>query len=247
VWFQVTANQSGNSKLQCRSGIPFAFSVGKSSQTIPTSGIQRPTVPGTYALPSIASTAGLPVEVYLISGPVIDAGYPNYTITRPGTITVLLRQSGNEFFKPAPDVRLSFVVKLYDQSLYPFRTLYDQTYGVAPLTVAAPLSSSGLPVSLSVKSGPAAFVKGKLVIRGAGTVTLAANQPGNASYNAAPEATTSFTVFKADQFINPFSRIADVSFAKTKTLTITSPAASSKLPVSLSVATGPATIRGNMA
>jgi hypothetical protein len=242
---QISADQGGDANHNAANGVAFSFRTGKSSQTILSDVIHPPTVPGTYVMPEIFSSGGLPVEIYLLSGPVIDAGYPNYTITRPGKVTILLRQTGDDNFKPAPDRTVTFVVKQYDQSLYPFRSVFDQTYGVAPFVVAAPLSSSGLPVTLSVKSGPAAFVKGKLVVTGAGTVTLAANQPGNVSYNAAPEATTSFTVFKADQSINPFPRISDVSFAKTKVLTINAPPATSKLPVALSVVTGPATIRGN--
>ena len=130
----------------------------------------------------------------LVSGPVRDAVYPYYTITGPGMVTVRLTQAVNDDYKPAADLVVPFRVKLYDQAIYPFRSIQAQTYGAAPFVVPAPLASSGLPVTVSVKSGPARISKGLLTITGRGVVTLSANQAGNVNYNAAAPATTSFSV-----------------------------------------------------
>jgi len=192
VW--VAVDQVGNSNYNAARQVSFYFDVGKSTQSISTNGIIIPSIPGTYALPSISSSAGLPVDVILVSGPVRDAGYPYYTIIGPGMVTVRLKQAGNDYYKPAADLVVPFRVKLYDQEIYPFRSIQDQTYGAAPFVVPAPLASSGLPVTVSVKSGPARISKGLLTITGRGVVTLSANQAGNVNYNAAAPATTSFSV-----------------------------------------------------
>ncbi len=57
-----------------------------------------------------------------------------------------------------------------------------------------PVATSGLPVALSVKSGPATISGNMVTVTGVGTVVLAANQGGSAVYNPATEVTTSFTV-----------------------------------------------------
>ena len=70
------------------------------------------------------------------------------------------------------------------------------TYGVSPISLSAS-TSSGLGVSFSVLSGPATVSGNILTITGAGTVIVAANQPGNADYLAAPQVTTTIVVNKA--------------------------------------------------
>jgi N-acetylneuraminic acid mutarotase len=67
------------------------------------------------------------------------------------------------------------------------------TYGVKPITLAA-TASSGLAVTFSVVSGPAKVSGSTLTITGAGTVVVAANQPGNSTYAAAPEVTRTIVV-----------------------------------------------------
>lgn len=66
-----------------------------------------------------------------------------------------------------------------------------------PFAVVPPTASSGLPVTLTVKSGPATISGNNIVtIIGVGTVVLAANQAGNNNFLPAPEITTSFKVTK---------------------------------------------------
>jgi hypothetical protein len=74
-----------------------------------------------------------------------------------------------------------------------FGSLSNQTYGVAPFALNAS-ASSGLPVSFSIVSGPASVVNSNLSILGTGTVTVAANQPGNTNYLPATTVNQSFTV-----------------------------------------------------
>jgi protocatechuate 3,4-dioxygenase beta subunit len=80
------------------------------------------------------------------------------------------------------------------QTIGTFTTITNKTYGDAAFAVTPPTASSGLPVTLSVKSGPATISGNIVTLTGAGEVVLAANQAGNADYAAAAEVTIGFTV-----------------------------------------------------
>jgi hypothetical protein len=95
-----------------------------------------------------------------------------------------------------------------------------------------------------VKSGPATISGNTATITGVGTVILAANQSGDANYLSVTEVTTSFTVSKATQTIGAFTAISPKKLGSAP-FAVTSPLASSKLPVVLKVKSGPANISGN--
>jgi len=74
-----------------------------------------------------------------------------------------------------------------------FGALAPKTFGDAPFTLTA-TATSGLPVSFSIVSGPATISGNTLTITGAGTVVVRASQPGNSSFNPAPNVDQSFIV-----------------------------------------------------
>lgn len=80
-------------------------------------------------------------------------------------------------------VSTAFTVNPGNQTIT-FPSPGNQTYGVAPITLAA-TASSGLPVSYSVTSGPATVSSGVLTITGVGSVTVQATQSGSGNWNAA--------------------------------------------------------------
>ena len=83
------------------------------------------------------------------------------------------------------------------QSIGRFLKISSKKSSSPPFSVVLPTANSGLPVLLSVKSGPATISQNNLVtITGVGTVVLAANQPGNNNFLPAPEVRTSFKVTK---------------------------------------------------
>src|SRR5205085_4752018 len=77
---------------------------------------------------------------------------------------------------------------------------------------------------------------------GVGTVVVRASQAGNGNYNAAATVDQSFTVAKADQTIS-FGALTNKAYGDAS-FTI-SATATSQLPVSFSILSGPATISGN--
>ena len=110
--------------------------------------------------------------------------------------------------------------------------------GVA-FTLAA-TASSGLPVTLSVVSGNATISGNSVTVADASPVTLRATQAGGTNYTAAT-ADLTVTAGKLSQTI-AFAAPADQpSSAGPLTLTAT---ASSNLPVTFSVVSGPATVAG---
>jgi len=123
-----------------------------------------------------------------------------------------------------------------------FPVIPNKTYASPPFRITA-TASSGLPVSFSILSGPATISKDTVKITGVGTVIIRASQAGNATYDPAPNADNSFIVNKASQSIVfpviPNKQLTDPPF------TINA-SASSGLPITFSVVSGPATISGNI-
>ena len=138
---------------------------------------------------------------------------------------------------------LALYPSLSSQTITSFTTIPTKMYGSAPFTVTAPTADSGLPVTLSVVSGPATILGNTVTLTGVGTVVLAADQPGNGSYSAASQVTTSFQVNMGSQSIAKFSKIADKKRKTSFALNV--PRASSGLTVTVKVRSGPATIANN--
>jgi len=95
----------------------------------------------------------------------------------------------------------------------------NQTYGVAPITLNA-TASSGLTVSYSVLSGPASVSGNSLTITGAGSVTIRAEQAGNANWNAAPS--TNQTISVAPRTVTGSITVNDKVYDGTAAATIAS-------------------------
>ncbi len=66
-------------------------------------------------------------------------------------------------------------------------------YGTAPLTLVVTGGGSGNPITFTV-TGPGVVSNGQLVLTGAGTVTITANQAGNSNYTAAAPVTQTVIV-----------------------------------------------------
>ena len=122
-----------------------------------------------------------------------------------------------------------------------FSNITDRIIGGAPFPLTA-WASSGLPVSFSIVSGPASVASNVVTLTGVGTITVRANQAGDASFSAAADVDRSFVVSKAGQVITfgsiPAKRIGDPPF-------LVEAAASSGEAVTLSVVSGPATVSAN--
>ena len=109
---------------------------------------------------------------------------------------------------------------------------------ILPLGATA---TSGLPVGYTIVSGPATVSGNKLTVNGTGTVKITASQAGDGIYAAATSVTQSFSVTKTAQTIT-FPALGSQPYG---ILFPPGATASSGLPVTYSIVSGPATISGN--
>ena len=184
------------------------------------------------------ASSGLPVNFSIVSGPATVVGNTVTLTGGAGTVTVRASQGGDAIYNAAPDVDQIFDVTI-DQVIT-FDPIPDKLNSDPPFIVTA-AASSGLPVSFSIVSGPATVAGNTVTLTGpAGTVIVRASQPGDASYNPAPDVDQSFNV-TTDQVIT-FDPIPDkLSTDPPFTITAT---ASSGLTVTFSIISGPATLGG---
>ncbi|WP_158859594.1 T9SS type A sorting domain-containing protein [Lunatibacter salilacus] len=210
----------------------------RSIQTIEFPNISAKTF-GDAAFDLTATTdSGLPIAYSIVSGPATVSGN-RLTITGAGTVVVKAEQVGNNEYEPAVPVEKSFVVSKANQTIN-FAAIPAKTFGNPPFDLVAS-SSSSLPVVFTLVSGPGTLSGNRITISGAGILTILATQQGNNNYNAASQERT-VTVNKANQTIDfaaiPAKTFLDVPFGLTAT-------ASSNLPVTFSIVSGPGTLAGS--
>jgi parallel beta-helix repeat protein len=249
----IEAIQNGNEltnptyPLQRSFTVTAAGGTTKTSQSIsfaPISGKTFGDAP--FGLAATASS-GLPVSFAMVSGPATVSGN-TVTITGAGTVSIQASQAGNTSFHPAVTVTQSFAVAKAAQAIS-FGPLPDKTVSDAPFALAAS-ATSGLPVAYRVISGPANISGNMVSVTAAGTVTIEASQAGNANYNAATFVAQSFTVRSSGSGVS--KQAQSITFGTLGYKTFTSPpfeltaSASSGLPVSYRVVSGPVTISGKV-
>jgi hypothetical protein len=188
------------------------------------------------------SAAGSSAGICTISGSTVS-------FVGSGTCTINANQAGNASYLAAPQVQQSFAVGLTPQSITFTSTPPAGAFaGGAGYTVTA-TASSGLAVAFSLSAGSAGVctISGASVsFVGGGTCTINANQAGNGSYQAAPQAQQSFTVAaspppKSPQTINFTSTAPAGATVGGPSYTVTA-TASSGLAVTFSAAVGSAGI-----
>ncbi len=139
-----------------------------------------------------ASTSPAALTYSIVSGPATLAGS---TITLQGIVgivTVQVSQPPIGTFAAATQTA-TFSVAGHAQTITFAQPRSPVAFSTGSLQLIA-TASSGLPVSFSVLSGPAAVSVSTLSFLGPGTVVLAADQAGNAIFSAAPEVTRSIIV-----------------------------------------------------
>ncbi len=170
------------------------------------------------------------------------ATYPSLSVSATGsgdTLTANLTLNGTTAIASAPSS--SFDVSAQSSQTISFTLASPVTYGVAPITLSA-TATSGLPVSFSVLSGPGTISGNTLTVGGVGTIVVAANQAGNAAYLPATQVTQTLIVSQSPQTIS-FTLASPVTYGVVPIML--SATATSGLPVSFTVVSGPGAINGN--
>ncbi len=212
------------------------LSVPKATQVIPLNGtglLIPPTIQ--FTIPdhfvddppfTVAATSNSPAAFTysLTSGPASIAGQTVTLNGVTGTVTVLASQPASPPYA-AGTASATFNVIKHSQTIN-FQPIATPALPTAsPVTLVA-TATSGLPVSFHVVSGPGTVAGNLLTFTGYGLITVAADQPGNAIYYAAPEVTRQ--VFVLDNRLtitltgtpNPVFLNNPITF----TVTVTSPA-----------------------
>lgn len=130
---------------------------------------------------------------------------------------------------------------LASQAITGFSPTSPVVIGVAPATLSATGGASGNAIVYATTSAASVCTvsASTVTFTGVGTCNLTANQAGNASYDAAPQATASVVITAASQTIN-FANPGTQTFGTTPTLTAT--ASSGLAPSFTSSTTGVCTI-----
>jgi hypothetical protein len=196
---------------------------------------------GYVTLSATGGASGNSVVFSVVSGPAYIANGNWLEITGVGTVVVAADQAGNSSYAAAPEVTQNIVVGKESQTIT-FYSLASVTYGVGPIILSATASST-LPVSYSVLSGPGTVSGNTLTVTGAGTIVIAADQAGNASVLAAPEATQNLVVLQANQTVTVGAYPTFVTYGVAPISL--SGSSTSGLAVTFTLLSGPGTLAGN--
>ena len=170
-------------------------------QTIAFPAVESPAVRDTIELQAQASSH-LPISYTVLLGPATVTG--NFlTLTGAGLVKVIANQAGNAAYLPAKAVLRNISVRKGSQIIQPFSIDSYPIYEPSILFYDKPRATSGLPVSVTVKSGSARILNQDnwhfgIEFYGRGAVTLVASQAGDQNYTAAKSITTSFVVKSAE-------------------------------------------------
>ena len=187
------------------------------------------------------ASSNLPVSYTILSGPATINGNTIYLDGVAGTVVVEAVQTGNAEYYPTSE-SIAFEVMRQDQSIN-WIGIADKLTIDAPFTILAEASSNLGDIYYSIISGPATIDDDQITLDGiAGTVVVQATQPGNDDYNPVSE-NYSFEVLRQDQSIT--WTVIDDKYTFDDPFEIMAQATSG-LEVSLRVASGPATLDGNL-
>ncbi len=252
----IEALHTGNNNYQESSAVEQSFSVASPVASVPTPKIaQRIDFSSISSLVftkvaiklKAISSSGLAINYVVLSGDAAVSGNLLY-LNGAGIVAIEASQPGNSSYHEASSVKQSFnvlpetvSVKKSDQRIS-FWGVSNKNFGAAPFTLRA-ISSSGLPVSYRITKGPATISGHAVTLTGAGYVTVVCTQEGNEDYYAASMVSHTFKVAQTNQHI-AFSSLPSQTYGNAP---VTLDAyASSGLPITYKVLSGPATVSGNV-
>ncbi|HEV3212229.1 MAG TPA: hypothetical protein VGZ03_02420 [Acidimicrobiales bacterium] len=232
----IDANQAGDPTYLAAPQVQQSVSVGAGPQAITFTSTPpgSPRAGGTYAVSALASS-GLPVALSIDASTASVCSISGGTVTflSIGTCRVDANQAGNANYLAAPQVQQSMSVARGTQSIS-FTSTPPATSKAGGTYVVTAVATSRLAVTLTIDRS----TRGICTISGTtvtflaiGICTIDANQAGNASFSAAPQAQQSVNV--GAQVITFTS--APPGSPRVGSTYVVSAVASSQLPVALSI------------
>lgn len=129
--------------------------------------------------PNVVSSSGLPVKVTVKSGPAVMDG-DLLVLTDLGSVILQFSQAGDLKYAPISEER-TLLISTSKQKQTVSWAIPDPTAILLPLRPypLQAVSSSGLPVTFRVRSGPAYIANGSLFVTGSGSISVMAEQSGD--------------------------------------------------------------------
>ena len=149
------------------------------------------------------ASSGLPITYTILSGNAVLNG-DTLTIKGAGPVVIRAAQAGDSTWAAA-STDLTFTATKAPQQIIVGSTNQTVTADVPVKLTAA--SSSGLPVSYTVVSGPATVSGNTLTFTGTGTVVVRAAQSGDATFDSANAVTMTFVANPVTRLVNISSRL----------------------------------------
>ena len=170
--------------------------------------------------PTTYSASDLPPGLSLdtSSGTPMVIGTP----TQSGTFvaTIFATNSGG-----TGEAQVTFQIAKTSQTIS-FNNPGAQTLGVLPFP-ADVVSTSGLPVSVSVTSGPVTIIDNTIYLTGVGLATLTASQSGNSDFAPASDVSLSFSIVLAEEtpsiLVDPASSSSTAGASAVFSVTVSGP------------------------
>jgi len=191
----INADQAGDTSFAAAPQVTQSFTITVGAQSIT---FTAPADRAFDAAPlTVAPTASSTLIVALTSAttPVCTVSGVVITTVAVGTCTIDANQAGDGNWVAATQVSRSFTITKAAQTIT-FSAPATTVVSGGPLTLTA-TSPSGLTVTFAGTTNPVCTVSGTSVtLVAVGTCSLTADQAGNANYDAATQATASFTVIQ---------------------------------------------------
>ena len=192
----VAANQPGASIYNAAPQVTQSIAVAKSNQIVSFGSAPIIGLGGTYAI-SATSTSGLVVSLTSATPTICSVAGSAVTGIALGTCTLAGNQAGDVSYNPAIQATQSIVISKIAQSIGTIGFL-PSTLATGGTTVASATSSSALPVIFTTTTPEICTVSGSTVTGiTAGNCIVAANQGGDANYNAATQTTQLVSISKS--------------------------------------------------
>jgi len=183
------------------------LTITKAPQTLAFASVDNATIGSTVTLSATASS-GLPVSFSVVSGNATLTG-ASLKFNDTSAVTVRATQMGNANFQAVTAEQTITVSGPLAQTIT-FASPGNRFTNDGVFTLNA-TSSSGLPVSFAVVSGPATIAGSTLTLGGTpGVVEVRASQAGNITYLAAPDVVRTFAVISAPPRIF-IGRVVDIT------------------------------------
>jgi hypothetical protein len=189
----VAADQAGNANYFAATTATQNISVGKASQLLSFGTAPSVAVNGTGTISASGGASGNPVTFTSMTPGTCTVSGNTVTGLAAGTCTIAANQAGNSDYFAATTATQNITVGRASQTV---------SFGAAPSvavngtgTVSASGGTSGNPVTFTSTTPGTCTASGSTVSGlAAGTCTIAANQAGNANYNAATQVTQNLMV-----------------------------------------------------